>query len=398
MKSYCRVLALLLLCVSCKEKKVKTELPVLSSSDLFEKFRKQVVLIKNKSYFKATFDNGTAMYFTYIHDGGYSDITSDEEEAKNNAEACSGTGFFIGTQGQIATNFHVVSGLHQTPDKVNFQQRVMEALQVSRDGLVGDISWTAHRLKYNHPEDSAYVQALPQGFMNPKDEKLVAATEGGPQDGEEAEAETATDTTVTGFHDRIDSLLEANKLVEELATQAFQVEIVTTELSVQLDASTKDATVYPCHILSLSQQRKIDLAIIQMDSGKTPAGVGAITDLMKDNDADHYGSTLKDNDVLKVTTPLYLIGFNYGEEIANTSDGIKVQLSKGEVTQESDQFRVLYSVPMLPGSSGSPVFNKKGQIVAINYCGFTSKDNFNYGILSNHLRYMIEHEAVTTLP
>lgn len=398
MKLYCRVLAFMLLCVSCKEKKPKTELAALSSSDLFEKFRKQVVLIKNRSYFKATFDNGTAMYFTYIHDGGYSDITSDEEEAKNNAESCSGTGFFIGTEGQIATNFHVVSGLHQTPDKVNFQQRVIEALHVSRDGLVNDISWTAARLKYKHPEDSAYVQTIPQGFVNPADEKQVAAAEGGPQDAEEAEEETAADTTVTGFHERIDSLLEANKLVEALSTQSFQVEIVTMDLSVQLDASTKDAATYPCHILSLSQDRKVDLAIIQMDSGKTPAGVGAITDLIINNDEDHYGTTLKNNDVLKVTTPLYLIGFNYGEEIANTSDGIKVQLSKGEVTQESDQYRVLYSVPMLPGSSGSPVFNKKGQIVAINYCGYTSKDNFNYGILSSHLRYMIEHPPVTTLP
>lgn len=401
MKLYCRVLAFMLLLVSCKEKQPEKELPVLSSSDLFEKFRKQVVLIKNKNYFKATFHNGTAMYFTYIHDDGYSDITSDEEEIKERAEVCSGTGFFIGTKGQIATNFHVVSGLHQTPGQVNFQQRVIQALHISRDGLVDDISLAAVILKNKHPEDSAWVQALPQGFVNPKDEKAFKEAEARGEtgaDGEDEEEEPVIDTTVAGFHKRIDSLLEANKLVEALTMQQFQVEIVTAELSVRLEASAKDDTIYPCHILSVSQDRKVDLAIIQMDSEVTPAGVGVVTDLVTENDDEHYGSTLRDKDVLKVTTPLYLIGYNYGEEIARTSDGIKVQLSKGEVTQESDQYRVLYSVPMLPGSSGSPVFNKKGQIVAINYCGYTSKENFNYGITSNHLRQMINNDPVTTLP
>lgn len=392
MKLYCRLLVLLLLGASCNEKKNKTALAELNSSDLFEKFRKQVVLIKNKSYFKATFSNGTELYFTHVYDNGYSDITFEEKEALNNAEEMSGTGFFIGNNGLIATNFHVVSGLQQLPADVDFQQAVVEALHVSRDGLVNDISWTAARLKRMHPEDSAYVQALPQGFVNPADEK---AMEGGEEEGEE---EADSDTTTAAFHQRIDSLLEANKTTEALTTQSFQVEIVTSALSVQLDAAAKDPTEYPCHIYALSQHKQVDLAIIQMDSKQIPAGVGTITDLTKSNDDEHYGTTLQEKEVLKVTTPLYLIGYNYGKKIASTSDGIKVQLSKGEVTQESDQFRVLYSVPMLPGSSGSPVFNSKGQIVAINYCGYTTKENFNYGILSTHLKYMLEHEAVTTLP
>jgi V8-like Glu-specific endopeptidase len=64
-------------------------------------------------------------------------------------------------------------------------------------------------------------------------------------------------------------------------------------------------------------------------------------------------------------------------------------LTKGEVIQENDPIRVLYSIPTLPGSSGSPLFNKKGQIVAINYCGYNQKENFNYGIMSWHLKNLI---------
>lgn len=391
MKLYFRLMTVAISLAACNNKKSKEPLADLSSSDLFEKFRKQVVLVKNRNYFKVTFDNGTVMYYTRISDNGYSDLTLNEQEAKDNAEEVYGTGFFVGDKGIIATNFHVISGITRIPESIDFQQNVTEALRVSREELVNDISWSTAMLKRSHPEDSVYFQTIPQALLNTSDEKALAA-------GSAEEEEEDIDTTVTAFHQRIDSLMKAGSAMETLAAQPFTTEIVTAELTIQLDASTKDSKEYPCHILSVSQNKKVDLAIIQTDSKEIPFGVGQITDLTKDNDEEHYGSTMQKLEVLKVTTPLYLIGYNYGTEIATTSDGIKVQLSQGEVTQESDQFRVLYSVPSLPGSSGSPVFDKKGRIVAINYSGYAVKENFNYGIISSHLKYMLDHEAVTTLP
>jgi V8-like Glu-specific endopeptidase len=46
---------------------------------------------------------------------------------------------------------------------------------------------------------------------------------------------------------------------------------------------------------------------------------------------------------------------------------------------------VLYSIPSLPGSSGSPIFGESGELVAINYAGINNTQSFNYGILSKHL-------------
>ncbi len=56
-----------------------------------------------------------------------------------------------------------------------------------------------------------------------------------------------------------------------------------------------------------------------------------------------------------------------------------------EFSQSPDQERVLYSIPTLPGSSGSPVWDENGDLIAINYAGINNTQSFNYGILSKHL-------------
>ena len=50
----------------------------------------------------------------------------------------------------------------------------------------------------------------------------------------------------------------------------------------------------------------------------------------------------------------------------------------------------MYSIPALPGSSGSPVVNLQGQLVAINFAGINTTQNFNYGIRVKHLKNLIE--------
>ncbi len=40
----------------------------------------------------------------------------------------------------------------------------------------------------------------------------------------------------------------------------------------------------------------------------------------------------------------------------------------------------MYSIPALQGSSGSPVINQYGELVAINFAGINSTQGFNYRI------------------
>ena len=85
-----------------------------------------------------------------------------------------------------------------------------------------------------------------------------------------------------------------------------------------------------------------------------------------------------------------MIGFNQGTEIGTTEDGLKNQLTQGTVSQTPDNNKVLYSIPTLPGSSGSPIIDEWGNLVAINFAGIENTQSFNYGILSKHLKKLIK--------
>ena len=61
------------------------------------------------------------------------------------------------------------------------------------------------------------------------------------------------------------------------------------------------------------------------------------------------------------------------------------QITQGTISQVPDKDQVLYSIPTLPGSSGSPVWDENGDLIAINYAGMTNTQGFNYGVLSKHL-------------
>ena len=86
---------------------------------------------------------------------------------------------------------------------------------------------------------------------------------------------------------------------------------------------------------------------------------------------------------------LYMASFNLGPKLALTTEGVKSQFNSGSVSQKADD-RIMYSIPVLPGSSGSPVVNSQRQLVAVNYAGLNGTQNFNYGIRIKHLKELIE--------
>ncbi len=74
-----------------------------------------------------------------------------------------------------------------------------------------------------------------------------------------------------------------------------------------------------------------------------------------------------------------------------TDEGLKSQFTSGSVSQKQGE-KIMYTIPALPGSSGSPVINGKKQLVAINFAGLSGAQNFNYGIRIKYLRDLLDSQ------
>lgn len=374
------LLAFLSACSSEQKPLTFTEM---NAGQLFDRYKKDVVLIKNRSYFKITFSDRTTVFANNLNSDAGGSILLNEAEARDNAEENYGTGFFIGKSGIIATNFHVIAPLNSLLERTSIREAVVDAVQTTRDAAIEDLNWQVNSL-LSHYYDTAYLRrAVPEKLMNLLDV------------GRRDESESYDSAFV--YQNRIDSLVKVFTTLDEASNKDFTVTIETAELSIALDASSGNTNQYACHLYSVTDDNHSDLALIQTNDKSLPEGVEQGLDLFR-NDTSAYKQTLLPRDTLKVTTPLYLISYNYGEEIARTADGMKVQLTQGSVSQENDKYRVLYSIPALPGSSGGPVFNKKGQLVAINYSGFGQNGNFNYGILAFQLKRLVDKPPTLQVP
>ena len=97
-----------------------------------------------------------------------------------------------------------------------------------------------------------------------------------------------------------------------------------------------------------------------------------------------------DADVLKMDQQLYMIGYNHGIALAQTREGIKAQMTSGKLTQLPDGERLLYSIPTMQGSSGSPVFDEDGTLRGVNFAKATLNDDFNFGIPMNLIKNFLK--------
>ena len=147
--------------------------------------------------------------------------------------------------------------------------------------------------------------------------------------------------------------------------------------------------LYPCLLRDTSDK---DIAIIQLNSKQTPPEMH-IFDVPSKNMLEHYSfgeyiSKLLGSDK---NEQLYMIGFNRGFDMANTADGIYSQCTEGTISQMQNDI-IQYSINTEPGSSGSPVLNRRGQLVAINFAGYRGTQNFNYGVKEKYLYELMNKE------
>jgi len=318
----------------------KTDPP--TPSELYSKYESSVVLIRNSYYIKASVNNGLEYYFT-IGNNGSPILQETERDAIENAGVSHGTGFFISGEGEIATNRHVI---HPSVD-----------LEFLNNEINNNVKEMIVFLKESKNKKSKDFHSLMELYEEYKPYLTI-----------DKRLEVFTD--LNRISDDIDKITQQ---IDDLVfnPDKTKVEIKRIALGVGYNNSfiTKDEDYVECVLKKKSNNEEVDLAIIQLKNKQTPERV-----------TDFFDISNLANENIELSDKVYIIGYNQGFALANTKEGIKSQLNEGVITQEPDNSRLLYSIPTLPGSSGSPVFNKWGHLIGVNYAKIQGSQGFSFGV------------------
>lgn len=320
--------------------------PVNQPEKIYDTYRKSVVLIKNEYYYKILFGNDLDLYFIIKNNEPV--FLENRNEAIEDAMLSFGTGFFVDEKGKIATNKHVV---FPTTDKIDLGKNISSHLSSAKKSLKDNLSDLYATLSKIQEFYNEYGSSL--GYS--EKEELI-------------DKYSAFEKEITEI-ELVYNLLDFDESI-------YKVSIEWVSLGIVYDDTFVDNfdEFYPC--VPVQSSNEYDLALIQLKNKSTPENVLPIS--------------LNKASNLKLNEDVFMIGFNHGISLALTDDGIKSQFNSGKISRDPTNNQILYSIPSLSGSSGSPVFNGKGELVAINYAGIKSTQSFNFGIPVNHLYSLYE--------
>lgn len=341
---YSCVVAVALLVSACGGSNVSK---TVTAADVSEQCASGVVLIQNKHYYQLNVSGFPPMYFSGLEDGQISGFTFDLEEVS--PVVSWGTGFFVNDQGFIATNAHVADPQINAKDA---RKLVVEALREVADEMSSEVNSITDKINI---AQLALLSASGSDYRNLKGvyEELIEQRE-------------AAQKFVNNFH-----LLSAGDCDIELHSD-LSVAYSNTHVNKYSDFDD-------CVLLRSDQDH--DLALMQLKTKKTPEGKYIF---------EVYDDIAGDEQDCPVGTQLFLIGYNHGPQLAITEEGLKPQVFSGAITQNTDSKQILYSIPTLGGSSGSPVLDEYGDLIAVNYAGLGNTQNFNYGIKVKHLANLMK--------
>lgn len=337
------------LCISCNKTK----------NEINESYRSGVVLILNQYYYTLTLPSGEVFFLAGDGNGNVINFEIDPDSIANCVIQATGTGFFISNDGKIATNKHVASRTVSDKSAVRATRQVLNSLSRYLESVIDTCEAIKEicQLKYNVSNDNL-ERAQISHLYNAMDEEIK--------------------------HNQ--NLI---RQLSHIAPEDAKIDYHST-LKIAYNGTFVNSAddMYPC---SLRDTADKDVAIIQLNSKQTPPDKFVFNvpekDMLEHYSFGEYLSRIFGNDKNET---LYMIGFNRGFDMAVTDEGIQSQCTEGSVSQPQKDI-IQYNINTEPGSSGSPVLNRRGQLVAIHFAGYIDAQNFNYGVREKHL-YNLMHK------
>lgn len=338
-----------------------------TSDELYNECSSGVVMVVNQYYHKITLPTGKEWYFSdFDEDGDLKDWTMDKNEILEKRQVLTGTGFFVSDKGTILTNNHVANPHIAVKDAKNSVRRVFSAMGEILNIAMQELSDKFDTLEQSKSDCVQYNPFLQEYYVD--ENKL-----------NEIKAEQAQ------LKEQYDDYKETKEALKTMDLSDLSVETIC-ELGIAYNDTyvTKFSDLVPCVVIKVSDKENIDLATLQLKNKQTPEGkhIFAVNEEQDESFLNKIKNLFSDDDAKEMKTgqKLYMIGYNAGFTVSNTSQGIKAQITGGTISQMPDEDKMMYTIPSLPGSSGSPVLNEHGQLVAVNFAGIRDTQNFNYGI------------------
>ena len=339
-----------------------------------------VGMVANQFYYKITLPTGKVWYFTgFDADGDLENWTMDLAEIQKNKKMITGTGFLISKDGKILTNRHVAAPSITLSDT---KKSVRSLLNSMAEMVRMEMESMSERYdELENEKRSCYSYNEYDGNFYVDNEKL--------QEIEQEQAE---------LKEAYDGDSEIKNSIKTLDLSELKVEPVC-EIGIAYNNTfvTKISDFIPCVVTSVSNKENVDLAMLQLKNKQSPEGKFIFAVSEEDEEQGLIDKVKgifasSDKDELQTEQKLYMIGFNAGFSLSNTSQGIKAQITSGTISQKPDNDKIMYTIPSLPGSSGSPVVNEYGKLVAVNFAGVTGTQSFNYGIQVKRVRQFVNND------
>ena len=320
-----------------------------------EEMESGVGLILTKRYFYVdlklegiTLDgNPTVAYFNYDeNEKEISNLTFDPQKAT--FQYNTGTGFLISKDGLIATNRHIANPI--PPDEVAVALK-----------------------KYFQDQKDQY-----QDEVNKLNDKLQILGGIG-----------KLDSTYFNMRSRLQYCQEQVRILDKIVnTGQYKVGVKCYSSIAFTNTRVEDEDDFiPCsQPIAWGEPGTVtenDIAIIQIKK-------------LQDVPKDAFVFTVPEKDLMDEKIPddyeITVLGYNAGLNLQDMklTEGLKPQAQHGKITRNSEKYRIQYDAPTLGGSSGSPVINQQGELVAVNNSGVGGTQGFNYGVRTKYLKELLD--------
>ena len=346
-----------------------------SPDEIFKDEASGVVLVMNRYYYAVTIEGeeDDALYFSRLDEDGDIDIDDIGLSPDSVSRQTSfGTAFFVDKGGTLLTNRHVVD----CSDNLKRMKRSVK-------DFIGFIKYVYEQEQEELADEYAAIEKKIKANTTVKYDAYYGYYTAESPDNDRLRRRQKE------LEDQYAENAEAIEEFESIDMSDINVK-ACCEISIAYNDqfATSKEDFKPCVVVRVSDDEDTDLALIRLKNKKTPEEAHVFTVPVKKA---LFSPNPEKRGTLNINQTLVMIGYNYGPKLATTGEGLQAQLTTGTVSQIPDDNRVLYSIPVLQGSSGSPVLNQYGELVAVNFAGVKDSQSFNFGIPLSRIKSFINN-------